>query len=181
MTDHPRFTTERRETGVGEMGWGTDSGQPWSDAIAESNEVTVGEAVGASPVSEIPDSETWQTPSVETDQSDYGDSNQSIDDDTSTYSVLESAENGYIEYSVGQEYKKIRFDFNDTIGMVDVTLQPSGTVLKENWDVSGNPWYVISLEQELGESNWKTDERYRIQVDDRTNKRIAETDADVET
>lgn len=42
MTDHPYFTTEGREASTDEMGWGTESGQSWSEAIAQSDGVTVG-------------------------------------------------------------------------------------------------------------------------------------------
>jgi len=127
----------------------------------------------------IPDSEDWQTPTVAFDNSRDGDANLAVDDSISTYSVLKSEEDGYIDFSSASEYKKIRFEFDGTSGDLDVTLQPSGTVLKEGWDVSNNQFHVISLEEELGKEAYKTDENYRVQIDDTTNKRIAETDVDV--
>jgi hypothetical protein len=128
---------------------------------------------------DIPDSEDWQTPTVAFDNSRDGDANLAVDDSISTYSVLKSEEDGYIDFSSASEYKKIRFEFDGTSGDLDVTLQPSGTVLKEGWDVSNNQFHVISLEEELGKEAYKTDENYRVQIDDTTNKRIAETDVDV--
>lgn len=48
MTEHPQFTTERRQAAREQMGWG-GSGEPWSDAIAESTEIVVGESVDVLP------------------------------------------------------------------------------------------------------------------------------------
>ncbi|MFD1570375.1 hypothetical protein [Halorubrum laminariae] len=179
MTDESsRFTSDRRPR----EGASWETGEDWLNGTTENVVVVGGELVAQTPLDDgVPTSEKWQKPVVANSEGIARTSGDgSIDGDVSTYSVLDSSESGYIEYSVDQEYKQIRFDFDGTKGSIDISLQPSGTVIKEDWDVSGNPWYVVSLDDEL-DNGWKSSENFRVQVDDSTNKRIAEVEVDVDT
>jgi len=123
-----------------------------------------------------PDVQGWQTPSVARDDSRDGDAGKTVDDATSTYSVLDDSSKDEIEWSADYEYTQVRFDFNGTSGYIEVYLG-DGTLIKDYWNVSGDPWYVLDLETETGGSITSTTQNYYVRKkSDGTNKRIAETD-----
>jgi len=113
---------------------------------------------------------TWTTPSYYNDQSRDGDAQDTVDEDTGTYSVLASGTSNSIDYTLnGDHYHKIRI-WSDVVGEIDIVLLDGGEVLRDDWDPRGG-WNEI----DIGYATTK-DFRIRIGGNSSSNKRINEVD-----